>query len=106
MVSDNIVAVVRASDLLCGVEITEATFAQYPLISPRAQGTVRGQNIPAGFNNLKIVSDNYDSLRSLTLSSDAICMGPRAVFAAQFQSDDLIELPLPMFAEWKSALLG
>ena len=32
-------------------------------------------------------------------------MGPRAVFAAQLQSGDLIELPLPMFVEWKSALL-
>lgn len=105
MVSDNIVAVVRASHPLYGADITEATFAQYPLIAPKAQGTVRGQNIPAAFNNLKIVSDNYDSLRSLTLSSDAICMGPRAVFAAQLQSGDLVELPLPMSVEWKSALL-
>lgn len=32
-------------------------------------------------------------------------MGPRAVFAAQLQSGDLIELPLPMPVEWKSALL-
>ena len=105
MVSDHIVAVARASHPLCGEQITEAALTQYPLISPKAQGTVRGQNIPAGFNNLKIVSDNYDSLRSLTLSSDAICMGPRAVFAAQIQSGDLVELPLPLSIEWKSALL-
>ena len=105
MVSDRIVAVVRASHPLCGEPMTESALAQYPLISPKAQGTVRGQNIPAGFNNLKIVSDNYDSLRSLTLSSDAICMGPRAVFAAQVQSGDLVELPLPLSIEWKSALL-
>ena len=105
MVSDHIVAVVRASHPLCGEAITESTLTQYPLISPKAQGTVRDQNIPAGFNNLKIVSDNYDSLRSLTLSSDAICMGPRAVFAAQVQSGDLVELPLPLSIEWKSALL-
>lgn len=105
MVSDHIVAVVRASHPLCGEPITEAALTQYPLISPKAQGTVRGQNIPAGFNNLKIVSDNYDSLRSLTLSSDAICMGPRAVFATQVQSGDLVELPLPLSIEWKSALL-
>ena len=105
MVSDHIVAVVRASHPLCGEPITEAALTQYPLISPKAQGTVRGQNIPAGFNNLKIVSDNYDSLRSLTLSSDAICMGPRAVFAAQVQSGDLVELPLPLSIEWTSALL-
>ena len=105
MVSDHIVAVVRASHPLCGEPITESALTQYPLISPKAQGTVRGQNIPAGFNNLKIVSDNYDSLRSLTLSSDAICMGPRAVFAAQVQSGDLVELPLPLSIEWKSALL-
>ena len=32
-------------------------------------------------------------------------MGPRAVFAAQLQSGDLVELPLPMSVEWKSALL-
>ena len=105
MVSDHIVAVVRASHPLRGEPITESALTQYPLISPKAQGTVRGQNIPAGFNNLKIVSDNYDSLRSLTLSSDAICMGPRAVFAAQVQSGDLVELPLPLSIEWKSALL-
>ena len=105
MVSDHIVAVVRASHPLCGEAITESALTQYPLISPKAQGTVRGQNIPASFNNLKIVSDNYDSLRSLTLSSDAICMGPRAVFAAQVQSGDLVELPLPLSIEWKSALL-
>ena len=105
MVSDHIVAVVRASHPLCGEAVTESALTQYPLISPKAQGTVRGQNIPAGFNNLKIVSDNYDSLRSLTLSSDAICMGPRAVFAAQVQSGDLVELPLPLSIEWKSALL-
>ena len=105
MVSDHIVAVVRASHPLRGEPITESALTQYPLISPKAQGTVRSQNIPAGFNNLKIVSDNYDSLRSLTLSSDAICMGPRAVFAAQVQSGDLVELPLPLSIEWKSALL-
>ena len=75
MASDNIVAVARALHLLCRAEITEATFAEYPLISPKAKGTMRGQNIPAGFNNLKIVSNNYDSLRSQTLSSHAICMG-------------------------------
>ena len=105
MVSVNIVVVVRASHPLCGAEITATTFAQYPLISPKAQGLVRGQNIPAGFNNLKIVSDNCDSLRSLTLSFDAICMGPRAIFAVKFQSGDLVELPLPMSVEFKSALL-
>ena len=32
-------------------------------------------------------------------------MGPRAVFAAQFQSANLVELPLPISVEWKSALL-
>ena len=32
-------------------------------------------------------------------------MGPRVVFAAQLQSGDLIELPLPMSIELKSALL-
>ena len=32
-------------------------------------------------------------------------MGPRAVFAAQLQSGDLIELPLQMSVECKSALL-
>ena len=105
MVSDHIVAVVRASHPLCDEPITEAALTQYPLVSPKAQGTVRGQNIPNRFNNLKIVSDNYDSLRSLTLASDAICMGPRAVFAAQIQSRDLVELPLPLSIEWKSALL-
>lgn len=105
MISDKIVAAVRASHPLCGAEITAATFAEYPLISPNANGTMRGQNISAGFNNLKIVSNKYDSLRSLTLSTDAICMVPRAVFAVQFQSGDLAELVLPMSVEWKSALL-
>ena len=51
MLSDNIVAVVRAAHSPCGKEITEATFTRYPLISPRAHRTVRGQNIPADFNN-------------------------------------------------------
>ena len=105
MVSDHIVAVVRASHPLCGADITESEVAHYPVISPKAQGTVKGQNIPASFNNLKIISDNYDSLKSLTLSSDAICMGPRAVFASQVQSGDLVELPLPFSVEWQSALL-
>ena len=31
-------------------------------------------------------------------------MGPRVVFAAQLQSGDLMELPLPMSIELKSAL--
>ncbi len=66
MVSDNTVAVVRASHPLCRAEITEAIFAEYPLISPKAEETMREQNTPAGFNNLKIVSNNYDSLRSQT----------------------------------------
>ncbi len=105
MVSDHIVAVVRASHPLCGADIPESEVAHYPVISPKAQGTVKGQNIPASFNNLKIISDNYDSLKSLTLSSDAICMGPRAVFASQVQSGDLVELPLPFSVEWQSALL-
>ena len=66
---------------------------------------MREQNIPAGFNNLKIVSNNYDSVRSLTLSSYVMCLGPRAVFAVQFQSADLVELKLPMSVERKTALL-
>lgn len=105
MVSDRIVAVARASHPLFEVEVTQSEVAKYPLISPKAQGTVRGENIPAEFNNLKIISDNYDSLRSLTLASDAICMGPKAVFAAQVQSGELVELPIPIAIEWKSALL-
>ena len=32
-------------------------------------------------------------------------MGPRAVFAAQLQSGDLVEWPLTMSVEWKSTLL-
>lgn len=105
MVSDRIVAVARASHPLFEVEVTQSEVAKYPLVSPKAQGTVRGENIPAEFNNLKIISDNYDSLRSLTLASDAICMGPKAVFAAQVQSGELVELPTPIATEWKSALL-
>lgn len=105
MVSDHITAVVRASHPLCDIEVTESALADYPLISPKAQGTVRGQDIPDGLNNLKIISDNYDSLKSLTLTSNAICMGPKAVFASQIQAGDLVELPLPISVEWKSALL-
>ena len=32
-------------------------------------------------------------------------MGQRVVFAAQRQSGGLVELPLPMSVQWKSALL-
>lgn len=105
MISDRITAAVRADHPLLSRELELESISEYPIISPRAQGTVRDQRIPEAFDKLKVVSDNYDSLKSLTKVSDAICLGPSSVFTADIADEVLVELPLPLDIRWESALL-
>ena len=78
---------------------------KYSWVAPKAQGTVQQIGDHPVLSRMKILSDNYDILKKLTLSSDVICAGPRAVFKTELASELLREVEVPLDITWESALL-
>lgn len=106
MIRDQIIAVTSphhpifesASDL-------EEAMLNYSWVAPKAQGTVQQAGDHPVLNRMKVLSDNYDILKKLTLSSDVICAGPRGVFKKEIEDQLLREIEMPLDITWESALL-
>lgn len=106
MVSDAICAVVNAEHPLLKAPITrQESLRAYPWVAPKVQGSLRSQTAPAFLDRIKVLSDNYDSLKRLTKSSQAICVGPAAIFQQDLLSGELVRLDLDLGLTWQSALL-
>ena len=106
MISDQIIAVARAghsvfNDNMANLE----ALLTYHWVAPKAQGSVQGAGDHPITSRMKVLSDNYDMLKKLTLSADVICAGPRSVFADELENQSLREISTPLEVVWDSALL-
>ncbi len=106
MISDSIIAVARASHPLFAESSIELdALIQYSWAAPKPQGSTRMEIDHPIFNRMKLQSDNYDVLKKITLTSDLICAGPKAVFAEEIAAGQLREISAPLNVSWESALL-
>ena len=102
----SIIAVARPSHpIFASSSNVEEDLMKYSWAAPKAQGTVQQVGDHPVFNRMKILSDNYDMLKKLTLSSDVLCAGPRAVFRSEIDAGRLREVDVPLDVTWESALL-
>lgn len=106
MISDQIIAIARPlHPIFASDSNLEGALVKYSWVAPKAQGTVQQIGDHPVLSRMKILSDNYDILKKLTLSSDVICAGPRAVFKTELASKLLREVEVPLDIRWESALL-
>ena len=106
MITDQIIAVARPSHPVFTESASiEQALLNYPWVAPKAQGTVQQIGDHPILRRMKVLSDNYALLKTLTLSSDVICAGPRGVFNTEIESKKLREIEAPLEITWTSALL-
>ncbi len=106
MVKDHIVAVARYDHPIFALEqVNEKVVSQYPLVSPKVQGTTIGAQDSPLVQSQVIMSDSYDLMKRLTEGSDAICAGPRTIFKNELADKTLKEIPVLLNMYWESALL-
>lgn len=106
MITDRVIAVARPDHPLFDAKTVEMeALIDYSWVAPKAQGTVQHIGDHPIFSRMKILSDNYDILKKLTISSDVVCAGPRAVFKEELDAGALTEIDLPLQVTWESALL-
>lgn len=106
MVKDHVIAVARKGHPVFRSKRHDVSkLTAFPWAAPKAQGTARQAKGAQIIGDPKVVSDNYDLLKKLTLSSDAICAGPRAVFKEELASGLLRQLKVDLSIYWESALL-
>ena len=106
MIEDTIIAVVRQGHpILQGKPGEEADLLGYDWVSPKSQGTARVESDHPILKKMKVLSDNYNVLKNLTLHSDVICAGPSAIFREELQQGVLARLDFPPYVNWQSALL-
>ncbi|MEM8660547.1 MAG: LysR family transcriptional regulator [Pseudomonadota bacterium] len=106
MISDRIIAAARPYHPVFSKTAPELNeLLRYSWVAPKTQGTVKGIDGHPIFKKMKVLSDNYTALKTLTCFSDAICAGPRAVFKSELELNQLREIKLPFELIWTSALL-
>ncbi len=106
MVKDHIVAVARYDHPLFHLaHVSEKVVGEYPLVSPKVQGTTLGAQDSPLVHSQAIMSDSYDLMKKLTEESDAICAGPRTIFKNELAKKTLREIPVLLNMSWESALL-
>lgn len=84
--------------------LTLEAVREYPLIAPKT-GPASDDDFASYGNPPKLRIDNYDLLRLMMLDTDAICIGPRSVFADAINAGQADTLELDLDAWWRSTLI-
>ncbi len=106
MIKDDIVAIARKHHPIFKIKkIDKEALSQFPLVAPNTSVAAKqakgGPQIPKP----KIRSDNYDLLKKIVLKSDALCVGPRAIFKDEMDEGHLREVKFDLRITWESALI-
>lgn len=80
-------------------------FYAYPYAAPPRQGSMADTRNPESRPGGRVYADNYNLLKSLVLSSNYICGGPRHIFKDELASGKLQEIIGSNTAMWQSACL-
>ncbi|MAT93585.1 MAG: hypothetical protein CME59_13390 [Halioglobus sp.] len=106
MITDRIIAVARPGHPVFDSKTVEMdTLIHYSWVAPKPQGTVQQIGDHPILSRMKVLSDNYDILKKLTISSDVVCAGPRTVFKSELDAGALSEISVSLDVTWESALL-
>ena len=106
MISDKIVAVANVKHPVFDYKTINAEVVeQFSLAVPKTQGSIKQTKNSPTLPSPKVVFDNYNLLKRLTVTSDLISAGPRAVFKEEIESDQLRVIDLDLKIFWESALL-
>lgn len=106
MIRDTIIATARPGHPLFESSPNKLEdLMNYSWVAPRAQGTVQQVGDHPVMSKMKVLTDDYDILKKLTLFSDVICAGPRTVFKKEIETQMLREIAVPLHLTWESALL-
>ncbi len=106
MVQDKVIAVARHKHTIFRSKLAdEARLAQFPWVAPKTQGSATPLPGSPILDAIRIVSDNYDLLKKLLLTTDAICAGPRAIFSQELEAKVLRQIDVDLSINWESSLL-
>ncbi len=106
MITDEVVAAARVGHPIFEYKtIDEKVLNQFPWAAPKTPGTTRQAKGGPSLQDPKILSDNYDLLKKVTVNSDVLCAAPRAVFKEEMERGLLRELNVDLKVTWESALI-
>jgi DNA-binding transcriptional LysR family regulator len=106
LISDQLIAVTRPDHPLSRSNpVSLDDLLEYSWVAPKPQGILQEIQGHPILQRMKIVSENYGILKTLTIRTDAVCAGPRAVFRDELKADKLVELEAELGLVWGSTLL-
>ena len=106
MIKDDIIAVARARHPIFGKKkLDQQMLAEFSWASPKRGGSARQERGGPRLPKPKILSDNYDLLKKLTLESDLLCAVPRSMFQDEIRKKRLKEVNISLRITWESALI-
>ncbi len=103
LISEQTINVARAEHPI--FQNTSDNFYDYPYAAPPRQGSMAGSRNPDSRPGARVHTDNYNLLKTLVLSSDYICGGPRHIFRNELDAGELREIENSTTANWQSACL-
>ena len=105
LVGDPIIAVARYDHPIFQHEIVDAEkLARYPWAIPKTEGSIERTRDGVSLPVAKVVADNYDLLRRITIRLDTLCAGPRAIFKSDIEKKVLREVKADLGIYWQSTL--
>ena len=84
--------------------LTPEAVREYPLAAPKTS-PASDADLEAFGRPPKLLIDNYELLKQLILDTDAVCIGPRSVFADAIDAKRVDTLKLDLNAWWRSTLI-
>ncbi|MGC6499114.1 MAG: LysR substrate-binding domain-containing protein, partial [Henriciella sp.] len=105
LIGDPIIAVARYDHpIFQHKKIDQDILARYPWAIPKTEGSIERTRADIAIPAAKVVADNYDLLRRLTIRLDTICAGPRAIFKNDLEKKVLREIKTDLGIFWQSTL--
>ncbi|MGC6500805.1 MAG: LysR substrate-binding domain-containing protein, partial [Henriciella sp.] len=107
LIGDPIIAVARYDHPIFQHDnIDQEILHLYPWAIPKTQGSIKREREGIVLPSPKVVADNYDLLRRISIRLDTLCGGPRAIFKKDIESKVLREIDADLGIFWQSTLLA
>lgn len=106
LIGDPIIAVARYDHPIFQHDtIDQDILHRYPWAIPKTEGSIQRQREGIVLPTPKVVADNYDLLRRISIRLDTLCGGPRAIFKNDIENRILREVDADLGIFWQSTLL-
>ncbi|MEM9724191.1 MAG: LysR family transcriptional regulator [Pseudomonadota bacterium] len=106
MLTDDLVAVARPRHpIFAAPSVTINALRRFDWAAPKTPPDAASAARVSAFIRRKLMTDNYDLLRKLTLATDLICVGPRMIFRDDVAEGALRLIDFDLRLRWRSALV-